>query len=267
MKKRSISYINKSKIIEILKQSNSELNEKIIRAESQYKEIITKLNERNKEDDATSLMQKIKETEKEIWATNSGIENFKKSIDSMKNKIEFKTNLERAINLENSFKLESIKNREIKKELDSFLKLENLQNRHLNTYDKENRISEKLDILKSEIKTVKDSLKDYQDKFTKQDKYLKGIHSRLSIFEQNMKKLNIPKIDIKKTFTKQDLKYILEILNKLKEDMKEKRKKLRNITKTQEDKLNNIIGINKKIEGDFKECEKVKIYFTHNIGE
>jgi len=180
-------------------------------------------------------------------------------IDSMRNKIDFKSNFERAINLENILKIESLKNKEIKKESDSLMKLNDIQEKALNNYDKENRITEKIELLKSEIKSIKESIKDCQDKNTKQDKYIKHIHSRMTLFEINMKKFSIPKVENKKNFTKEEFKQNLEMLDNLRVEIREKRKKLANITKHNEDKFNSLVNLNKKLEIDFKENDKVRM--------
>ena len=243
-----------------MKSSNYELKEKILFSEHQYKEIFSKLKERSNEDEISALSLKLKETEKEIMATNYSTENYKKMIDTMKNKIEFKSNLERAINLETILKLETAKNKEIKKEFDSLNKVNDLQIKALSNYDKENRITEKIELLRTEIKTIKDSIKDCQEKHTKQDKFIKNIHSKMTLFEINVKKFSIPKIETKKNFTKDEFIQNLEILNKLKKDIKENRKRLGNLTKLNEEKLNTLININNKIEMEFKENDKVDFY-------
>jgi hypothetical protein len=217
-----------------------------------------RLKQKSSEEDESTMTLKIKEIEKEIFASNSEIENYKKSIDNLKNKIEFKMNLERAMNLENLLKQEMIKNKDIKRELESLSRVNVVQNKALNSYDKENRITEKIDILKSEIKITKDSLKDYQDKYTKQDKFLKSVHEKLSQLENLTKKLQIPKKEIKKCFTKEDLKTILDVLNRYKQQIKENKISLKNLTKQNEEKLNSYVILNKRIESDFKENDKVR---------
>jgi hypothetical protein len=222
-----------------------------------------RLKQKSSEEDESTMTLKIKEIEKEIFASNSEIENYKKSIDNLKNKIEFKMNLERAMNLENLLKQEMIKNKDIKRELESLSRVNVVQNKALNSYDKENRITEKIDILKSEIKITKDSLKDYQDKYTKQDKFLKSVHEKLSQLENLTKKLQIPKKEIKKCFTKEDLKTILDVLNRYKQQIKENKVSLKNLTKQNEEKLNSYVILNKRIESDFKENDKVRLNFEN----
>ncbi len=204
-----------------------------------------------------SLTLKLKELEKEIMATNANTEHYKKMIDSMRNKIDFKSNFERAINLENIFKIESTRNKEIKKEFDSLMKLNEIQEKALNNYDKENRITEKIELLKNEIKSLKESIKECHEKNTKQDKFIKNIHSRMTSFEMNLKKFSLPKVENKKNFTKEEFIQNLEILNSLKNEIREKRKKIANLTKHNEDKLSSLIILNKKLEMDFKENDKV----------
>lgn len=216
-----------------------------------------RLKEKSLEDTETTLNLKIKETEKETFVTQAEVENYKKSIDNLKNKIEFKMNLEKSMNLENVLKQEMIKNKDIKRELDSLNKVNNNQAKALSNYDKENRITEKIDILKSEIKITRESLKEYQEKHAKQEKYIKNLHEKLSTLENNTKKLMVPRREIKKTFTKEDLRTILEFLNKSRLQIIENRKILKNTKKQNDDKLNNYANLNKKIEADFKENDKM----------
>jgi hypothetical protein len=219
---------------------------------------MNRLKQKSNEEDENSLTLKIKEAEKDIMASNAEIESYKKSIDNLKNKLEFKINLEKALNLENILKGEILKNKEIKKEFESLSKLNTVTVRALMTYDRENRISDKMDILKTEIKLTKESLKEYQEKFSKQDRYLKGIHEKITNLESLTKKLIIPKVEIKKTFSKDDLKTLLDDLERSKSEVKESKKILFNSKKHNEEKLNSFINLNKKIEQDFKENDKVK---------
>ncbi len=204
------------------------------------------------------LSQKLKEVDKEINFSNNETENFKKQIDNLKNKIEFKNNLEKAISLENLLKLETNKNKDIKRELDSLNRVHSLQIKALDNYDKENRFSEKIEILKAEIKLIKDNLKELSDKHSKQDKYLKHIHEKLISVENLSKKLLIPKIEYKKSFTRDELKSILDEMNTLKNKIEENRRNLKQMNKMYEDKLNKYLTLNKKIEYDYKENIKVR---------
>jgi chromosome segregation ATPase len=243
--------------VDLLEKSNSDLQVRITTATSQYNDIVTKLKQKAAEEDENSLTQKIKELEKEILANNSEVEYYRRSIDSLKNKIDFKINLERAINLENILKAEIKKKAELQKELESLTKHNVVQIKAISNYDKENRFSEKIKILQDEIKITKQSLKTYQDKYSKQDRYIKQVHSKISSLENMIKKMSIPKIEVQKAFTKEELRETLEFLNQLKNQIRDNRQILKNISKINDDKLNNFMNINKQIEIDYKENDKV----------
>jgi hypothetical protein len=110
------------------------------------------------------------------------------------------------------------------------------------------------------MKMVKESVKDFTDKYMKQDKFIKNIHERISMLENLTKKLLVAKIEIKKNFDKNDLKTALDELNNIKVEVEQKRNNLKNIGKMNEYKINNIVSLNKQIEQDYKENEKVKIF-------
>ena len=219
-----------------------------------------RINEKSKDEDDKDLLLKLKGIEKEILSSNAEVEQYKKSIDTLRNKMEFKLNLEKAMNLENILKTEINKNKEIKKDIENITKINNGQIRTLNNIDKENRYSEKIEILKAEIKNLKDGLKDNIEKNSKQEKFIKIIHEKLTNLENQLKKLTQPKIEIKKNFTKEDLKEILESLNFLKLDITQKRESLKDLNKSNEDKLMSFVSLNKRIEQDYKENDKVNFY-------
>ena len=99
IKKDLIDELNeKDKIFSILVKSNAELKSKIDISNQKYNEILQKIESRNSMKTEASLSLKIKEMEKEINANNTETEHYKRMIDQLKNKIEFKTNLESIIN-------------------------------------------------------------------------------------------------------------------------------------------------------------------------
>ena len=112
----------KDKIFDLIVKSNNDLKEKIEVSNKKYKEILDKIEEKKNEDTETRLTNQIKEMEKEINANNVETERYKKKIDDLKKKIEFQTNLERAYNLQNVLKLETIKNNELKKQYNALLR-------------------------------------------------------------------------------------------------------------------------------------------------
>jgi len=91
----------------------------------------------------------------------------------------------------------------------------------------------------------------------KQERYIKHIHENIAWVEKKIKNLSAPKVDIKKSFTKEDLKNVLENLSVLKNIINENKSKLNNTVKQKEEKLKNLANINKKIEMDLKENEKL----------
>ena len=248
--------IKKEKYYGMLSNYNIELKNKIEISNQRYKEVLEKIEEKKNEDTEGKLTNQIKEMEKEINANNTETERYKKMIDKLKNKIEFKSNLERAFNLQTILKQETTKNNELKKQYNSLLKLNGVQSKFINNYDKENQISEKIDILKSEIKQTKDSIKEYQDKFNKQDRFIRLIHEKILSLEMMIKKMKEPKVKEMKSFTKEELKDTLDLIKTLKDQITENRNQLNSITKTNDEKLHQLLAQNKKIEVDFKEAEK-----------
>ncbi len=246
----------KDKIFDLLVKSNNDLKEKIEISNKKYKEIIEKIEEKKNEDTEVRLTNQIKEMEKEISANNTETERYKKMIDNLKNKIEFQTNLERAFNLQNVLKQETQKNNELKKQYNALLRVNTVQKKYINNLDKENQISEKIQILQNEIKQTKETVKEYQEKYTKQDRFLRLIHEKILSIEMNIKKLKEPKVKEVKAFTREELKDTIDLIKTLKTQITENRNQLNLITKTNDDKLNQILNQNKKIEVDFKEAEK-----------
>ena len=246
----------KDKIFDLLVKSNNDLKQKIEVSNQKYKEILTKIEDKKNEDAEIRLTNQIKEMEKEISANNTETERYKKMIDNLKNKIEFQTNLERAFNLQNVLKQETAKNNELKKQYNALLRVNGVQSKYIKNLDKENQITEKINILQSEIKNTKDTIKEYQEKFTKQDRFLRLIHEKILSVEINIKKMKEPKVKELKAFTRDELKDTVELLKTLKEQITENRNQLNLITRTNDEKLNQIFNQNKKIENDYKEAEK-----------
>ena len=251
--------IKKEKYFKLLSNYNSELRNQIEISNQKYKEVLEKIEEKKNEDTEGKLTNQIREMEKEITANNTETERYKRMIDKLKNKIEFKTNLERAFNLQNLLKQETNKNNELKKKYEELLKLNESQIKFISDYDKENQITEKIETLKKEIKQSKSNIKDYQDKFSKQDRFIRIIHEKILTLEMMIKKLREPKEttkEVAKSFTKEELKDTLQLIMTLKEQIKDCRNQLNSITKTNDDKMHKLLYQNKQIEIDYKQAEK-----------
>ncbi len=251
--------IRKEKYFEMLSSYNIELKNKIEISNQRFKEVLEKIEEKKNEDTEGKLTNQIKEMEKEINANNTETERYKKMIDKLKNKIEFKTNLEKAFNLQNLLKNETNKNNDLKKKYNDLLKLNESQLKFIEEYDKENEITEKIDILKKEIKLSKDNIKDYQDKIIRQDRFIRLIHEKILTLEIMLKKLKETKVrvkDVRKSFTKEEFKDTILLIITLKQQIKDCRNQLESINKTNDEKMHQLLYQNKQIEIDYIQAEK-----------
>jgi len=237
--------------------------ERLQRAEIQYQSLLDKMKANHVADDENSLAKEIKNLDKEINHTQAEIDSYKRDMDFLKNKIEFKMNLEKSINIEGLVRNEKAKNKELVKEYESLVKQNSGQRKVLELYDKETGFPDKIELLKGEIKYLKDGVKDYLDKNNKQERYIKQVHEKINLLENQIRKLNNPKIEYnKKSFTQKELNDSIDTINYLKTVINECKLKLKNNVKTNEEKLASYISLNKKIEADYKENERVSIKLT-----
>ena len=248
----------KNQLYELLLKSNNELKNKIDISKKRYDEIIQKIEEKKHANNEEELVLQIKELQKEIDANKVENERYKKLIEQLKSKIAFKSNLEKSSNFCRILKEETIKNGELQKELNSLTRLNRVQKIYINNYDKDNQITNKIKILQKEIKDTKDSIKDYQIKYTKLDKFIKLIHEKIISIEMIIKREKTNKEEpAKKAFTKDELKDTIEYLNMLKKQITEKRNQLNALTKQNDKKISKMLAQNKQIEADYKENEKL----------
>ena len=150
-----------------------------------------------------------------------------------------------------------MKNNELKNQLNALMRVNGVQMKYINNYDKENQISEKIDLLKNEIDTTKKAVNLYQEKYRKQDRFIRLIHEKILSLEMQIKKMKEPKVEKVKLFTKEELKDTLELISKLKNQIKENRNQLNSITKINDDKMHQLLAQNKQIEVEYKENEKM----------
>ena len=231
-KKELIDELNeKDKIFELLVKANNQLKNKIELSNKKYQEILNKIETKKKEDMEHKLNLQIKELDKSIKANNSETERYKKMIDQLKTKIEFKENLDKASSIQYILKQESLKNKDLQNELNALKRINKAQEKYIENYNKENQVTEKLDMLKEEIKQNKDAIKDYEDKYNRLEKFIRLSHEKILSLEMCIKKVKEPKQEIKKSFTKEELKDTLELINNLQEQRNDKRIQLNNINK------------------------------------
>lgn len=261
LKRYSSNIYKYSKNIESVNKSNREIKEKIEKAKVQYANLLEKMKKSHMEDDEQSLSKKIKQIEREIFVTQNEIDGYKRGMESLKNRIEFKINLEKSMNIENLVKQEKAKNKELTKEYENLIKLNSGQKRVIDIYDKSTGYPDKIDLLKGEVRLLKEGVKDFWEKNQKQERYVKHIHEKIATVENQVKKLNMPKYDyVKKSFTDQELQDSLDTINGLKAVINECKLRLKNNVKANEDKLSSYISLNQRVEQDFKENERVKIF-------
>ena len=255
LKKELTEELNKkNEICELLIKSNNELKNKIDMSNKKYNEIIQKIEEKKHDNVEQKITLQIQELEKEITANNIETERYKKLIEQLKNKLEFKINLERSSNFQSILKEETMKNKELKEQLNSLTRLNKVQSQYIKNYDKENQISNKMDILKKEVQQTKDAIKEYQTKYNKLDKFIKLIHEKIISVEMLIKKDKTNKEEPKKKiFTKEELKDTIELITNLKNQITEKRNQLNMITKQNDTRIN-------KMENDYKSFKKYSKY-------
>ena len=92
--------------------------------------------EKKEENTEEKLELKIKELEKEIKANNSETEYYKKLIEELKDKIDFKEGIKRASNLQKVIKEETLKNIELKDKLNTLNKINKFQSKYMEDYQK-----------------------------------------------------------------------------------------------------------------------------------
>ena len=245
-------YIEKEKLLELLIKSNSELKSKIEHSNNKYEEIIKKLEEQEKEKNEINLQ--IKNIDKEIKLVKNENEKYKNMIGKLKNQIDIKEKLEKDSNVKIILKNEKDKNKELKNKLATIKNINLSQEKYIHNYDKENHISEKVEIFKKEINQAKNSIKEYQEKYLKIEKFNKVIHEKIISIELMVKNLdeNKPKV-VEKSFTEEELKDMIYIINNLKEKKKKKRSDLNDLYKNNQEKLDKILSQNKTIELEIKE--------------
>ena len=143
-KEQLIKELNeKDKIFELLVKANNQLKNKIELSNKKYQEILAKIDTKKSEDIENNLNLQIKELNQSIKAYNSETERYKKKIDQLKTKIEFKENLDRVSSIQYILKQEMLKNKDLQNELNALKRISKAQEKYIETYNKENQVSEK----------------------------------------------------------------------------------------------------------------------------
>ena len=119
---------------------NNLLKNKIELSNKKYQEILNKIEAKKKEDIETNLNLQIQELNKSIKANNSETERYKKMIDQLKTKIEFKENLDRVSSIQYILKQETLKNNDLQNELNALKRINKAQEKYIDTYNKEGKL-------------------------------------------------------------------------------------------------------------------------------
>ena len=171
------------------------------------------------------------------------MKNIKKMIDKLKNNIEIKKNIEKDTKIKILLQKEKDKNKELKNKLYNIKNINVAQLKYINDYDKVNNITKKIELFKKEIEKAKISIKEYQEKYLKLEKFNKAIHERIVGIEIMVKKVKekTEKIE-EKSFTQEELLDTLNIINNLKNQIYQKRNDLNNISKNNKEKIYKILS-------------------------
>ena len=152
-------------------------------------------------------------------------EYYKKLIEELKDKIDFKEGIERASNLQKVIKEETLKNIELKDKLNTLNKINKFQSKYMEDYQKKYKIKEKEELLTKEINQNKKLIKDYNNKYLKLERFIKAAHEKITSVRIFVGKIiNEPKKEEKKIFTNEETKDTLEIITNLKAQINEKRR-------------------------------------------
>ena len=239
--------IEKENLLELLIKSNNELKSKIEYSNKKFEEIINKVeSQKNEKND---INDQIKQIEKEIKECKSENSKYKKMVNQLLSKIEIKDNIEKDSNIKVFLKQEKDKNKELKNKLFSIKNINMAQLKYINDYDKENHISENIEIFKKEIEQEKNSIKEYQEKFLKLERFNKAIHEKILSIELIVKKIKDKKsIKEIKCFSENELHDTIDVISNLRSQIDEKRNELNHLCKNNDDKIYKLLSENKKIE-------------------
>jgi len=239
--------IEKENLLELLIKSNNELKSKIEYSNKKFEEIINKVeSQKNEKND---INDQIKQIEKEIKECKSENSKYKKMVNQLLSKIEIKDNIEKDSNIKVLLKQEKDKNKELKNKLFSIKNINMAQLKYINDYDKENHISENIEIFKKEIEQEKNSIKEYQEKFLKLERFNKAIHEKILSIELIVKKIKDKKsIKEIKCFSENELHDTIDVISNLRSQIDEKRNELNHLCKNNDDKIYKLLSENKKIE-------------------
>ena len=202
---------------------------------------------------------RIQELTKEYTAYIKDSKRLNQEIRRYRKEIEYNANYDRILTLHRLIEEEQIKHNELNLQLRA-LNIVNT-NKPPNTNEYENGSS-----LENEIEQIKHSIKQYQDKHTKQERFLNLIHEKIISIEMTIKHMKEDKQLKQKQFTQEQLQRTLDEINMLNKKIEENRNMLNHINRNSTLKMKNLMEKNKEIENEFikNQKENRKLMFRKN---
>lgn len=202
---------------------------------------------------------RIQELTKEYTAYIKDSKRQNQEIRRLRKEIEYNSNYDRILTLHRLIEEEQIKHNELTLQLRA-LNIVNT-NKLLNVNEYESGSS-----LENEIEQIKHSIKQYQDKHTKQERFLNLIHEKIISIEMTIKHMKDDKQLKQKQFTQEQLQHTLDEINMLNKKIEENRNMLNNINRNSTLKMKNLMEKNKEIENEFirNQKENRKLMFKKN---
>ena len=244
--------IEKEKLLEQLISSNNELKSKIVFSNKRFEEIVEKMN--NQEKEKLSIENQIKNIDNDIKKFKEENINYIKQIEQLKNKYELKEQMEKKDSVKFLLQNEQDKNKELKSKLSSIKIIKKEKKRYIEQLQKDNKIQEKINELKTEIENEKKLLKIYRERYIKIANFNIMINNEIQKLKMTLKQLGQkPVEETKKIFTQDELNDNIGVISNLRIIINEKRNDLNNICKINDEKIYEILAQNKKIESEMKE--------------
>ena len=242
----------KEKYIELLITSNSELKAKIELSNSKYDEILSEIKIKEKEKTEASLAAQIRQTENQIESLIKQTDKYKKQINQLQQQINFKDKVDKSFNLE--LELESLKkkNKDLKYQYDILMTTLKNQQKCIDDYEQRNHVKDKMDILKNEIQNAKNKNKEFQERYFKEERFIRMIHQKICEMEATIKALKQPKPVITKSFTYEQFTETIESIRSLQGVLTVTRERLSVAEQNYDEKLHVILQENKAIEEEYK---------------
>lgn len=220
----------------------------------------------NNNDDALAYENEIKaktlhiqELTKEYMAYIKDSKRQNQEIRRLRKEIEYNANYDRILTLHRLIEEEQIKHNELTLQLRALNIVNTNKLPNVNEYESGSS-------LESEIEQIKHSIKQYQDKHTKQERFLNLIHEKIISIEMTIKHMKEDKQLKQKQFTQEQLQLTLDEINMLNKKIEENRNMLNNINRNSTLKMKNLMEKNKEIETEFMRNQKEnrKLMFKKN---